>query len=278
MREPSIHITKSDFEEILESLDIKAFPVDAFFSQAKRKALLARSIQVTNNKTNKRVTNITLATPGDAALIADIIYATRIKLKHRGVRKMNEADTRNWTLCKKLAQVCNTFCEDFGLETREGFIAYIEIGVKRMTDCRNLLNRLIAMAENISAQYDAQDQVRNDPSPRETQEVHNYYVKRIADATGILETFEDQPEKYVHFIKLKEFIHSKGWDYKVYIDAQFESLAWCNGLPEIETLHSDKAVQRLNKYLYKHKSLSVSQTPRRETEDNVSIWDKMKQQ
>ena len=28
------------------------------------------------------------------------------------------------------------------------------------------------------------------------------------------------------------------WDYKDFIDAQFESLAWCNGLPDIAQLYT----------------------------------------
>ena len=36
----------------------------------------------------------------------------------------------NGQIVKKLAEICNTFCEDFKFDTREGFIKYIETGLK----------------------------------------------------------------------------------------------------------------------------------------------------
>ena len=96
MREPSIHITKSQFEEILNTLEVDNFPVEAFFVIARKEAINHRAVLVSNNKNTKRVNNILLASKGDAALVADILYATRIKLKHRGVRKINESNSREW--------------------------------------------------------------------------------------------------------------------------------------------------------------------------------------
>ena len=96
MRDPSIHITKHQFEKILSQLEVYNFPIDAFFVIARKEAINTRVVVVTNNKTTKKVSNILLASKGDAALVADIIYATRIKLKHRGVRKIRETEPRNW--------------------------------------------------------------------------------------------------------------------------------------------------------------------------------------
>ena len=40
MREPSIHITKSQFEEILNTLEVDNFPVEAFFVIARKEAII----------------------------------------------------------------------------------------------------------------------------------------------------------------------------------------------------------------------------------------------
>lgn len=273
MREPGIHITKSQFEEILNTLEVDNFPVEAFFVIARKMAINHRAVLVSNNKDTKRVTNILLASKGDAALVADIIYATRIKFKHRGVRKINQSNSRDWTLCKKLAEICNTFCEDFQLDSREGFIKYIEIGIKRMTDNRNLLQRLISMADNITNQYSAELEIREDNSnSTDTISIHRYFVKKIADTTGIYESYENQPEKYVHFVRLGTFLKEKRWSYTNFIDAQFESLAWCNGLPEPSQMYNDKAIERYNKYLYKNKNKqSLEEGP----EVKGSLWDQI---
>lgn len=272
-RSPSIHITKSQFEEILNTLEVDNFPVEAFFVIARKEAINHRAVLVSNNKNTKRVNNILLASKGDAVLVADILYATRIKLKHRGVRKINESNSREWANCKKLAEICNTFCEDFKLDTREGFIKYIETGLKRMTDYRNVMQRLISMQDNITNQVDAEIELQYSDS-KLTKEIHDYFIGKIAKATGIYESYENKPEKYVHFAKVGEFLKEEGWDYKTFIDAQFESLAWCNGLPDIAQMYTDKAIERYNKYLYKNKNKQLLED---EPIVEGSLWDKIKE-
>ena len=265
MREPSIHITKSQFEEILNTLEVDNFPVEAFFVIARKEAINHRAVLVSNNKNTKKVSNILLASKGDAALVADIL-----KLKHRGVRKINESNSREWANCKKLAEICNTFCEDFQLDTREGFIKYIELGIKKMDgNYNNLLNRLSSMSEKISDLYSATLEMEDDSGNAKA--IHDYFIKRVADVTGIYESFVNQPDKYIHFVRLDKFLSEKGWDPTQFIDAQFESLAWCNGLPEPSQMYNDKAIERYNKYLFKHKNHSQSEEPKVEG----SLWSKI---
>lgn len=268
-RSPSIHITKSQFEEILNTLEVDNFPVEAFFVIARKEAINHRAVLVSNNKNTKRVNNILLASKGDAALVADILYATRIKLKHRGVRKINESNSREWANCKKLAEICNTFCEDFKFDTREGFIKYIETGLKRMTDYRNVMQRLISMQDNITNQIDAEIELKGDKDPGFTKDIHDEFIKRVASVTGIYESYEHQPEKYVHFLRIHNLMDEKDWNVFQFLDAQFEALAWCNGLPEPSQMYNDKAIERYNKYLYKNKDKRTLDEPRVEG----SLWD-----
>lgn len=268
-RSPSIHITKSQFEEILNILEVDNFPVEAFFVIARKEAINHRAVLVSNNKNTKKVSNILLASKGDAALVADILYATRIKLKHRGVRKINESNSREWANCKKLAEICNTFCEDFKFDTREGFIRYIETGLKRMTDYRNVMQRLISMQDNITNQIDAEIELKGDKDPGFTKDIHDEFIKRVASVTGIYESYEHQPEKYVHFLRIHNLMDEKDWNVFQFLDAQFEALAWCNGLPEPSQMYNDKAIERYNKYLYKNKDKRTLDEPRVEG----SLWD-----
>lgn len=271
-RSPSIHITKPQFEEILNTLEVNNFPVEAFFVIARKMAINHRTVLVSNNKNTKRVNNILLASKGDAALVADILYATRIKLKHRGVRKINESNSREWANCKKLAEVCNTFCEDFKFDTREGFIKYIETGLKRMTDYRNVMQRLISMQDNITNQIDAEIELKEDKDPGFTKDIHDEFIKRVASVTGIYESYEHQPEKYVHFLRIHNLMDEKDWNVFQFLDAQFEALAWCNGLPEPSQMYNDKAIERYNKYLYKNKNKRTLDEP----QVDGSLWDKIR--
>ena len=271
-RSPSIHITKSQFEEILNTLEVDNFPVEAFFVIARKEAINHRAVLVSNHKNTKKVSNILLASKGDAALVADILYATRIKLKHRGVRKINESNSREWANCKKLAEVCNTFCEDFKFDTREGFIKYIETGLKRMTDYRNVMQRLLSMQENITNQVEAELELKGDKDPGFTKDIHDEFIKRVASVTGIYESYEHQPEKYVHFLRIHNLMDEKDWNVFQFLDAQFEALAWCNGLPEPSQMYNDKAIERYNKYLYKNKDKRTLDEPQVEG----SLWDKIR--
>lgn len=271
-REPSIHITLSDFKEIAKELGMGDI-ANEFFRIARKRAINSRSILVSNNKINKQVNNVLLANQGDAQMVADIIYATRIKLKHRGVRKINQANLREWTNCKKLAEICNTFCQDFELPTREGFIKYIELGIKKMPDARGLTTRLIGLQDSITEEFSAIKEIQ-ELSPKDKQtilQIQDFYVRQIADRTGIYEPIKD-PEKFTHFIRLYDFLNKKGWNYKEYIIAQFEGLAWCNGIPELSQLTSEKAISRYNKYLYKHGE-DITQ----EDDEEGSLWDKINQ-
>lgn len=274
-REPSVNILKSQFLQILEELDVKAFPVDAFFSLASQRSANTRAVLVKNKKTNKQVSKILLASKGDTYLTADIIYAVRIELHHRGVRKITENHSRDWNLCKEITNICNQFAETYEFSSaREAFITYIKIGFQRMgNNCRNHLQRLISMSDNIFTYYDSVREISQDDDKAATAKLYNMYYRKIADATGILETksLDDNPEAHLSFYQLRKMVEENGWDGEDFIDAQFEAMSWCNGIPEISNLIGQKAIDRYQKYLYKHNTSRPN-----EPKMAGSIWDAMK--
>ena len=273
-REPSVHITKAQFLQVLDDLEIKAFPVDAFFRLASKRAINSRGILVKNKRTTKTVTKVLLASKGDTQLTADLLYAVRIKLHHRGVRKITEYHKREWSLCKELTSICNQFAETFQFESaREAFITYIEIGFKRMgRDARNWLNRLVSMSDNIFFYYESLKDTEKDDKPKKTSYLYEIYNRRIADATGIVDTepLKENPEKYLHFFRLRRILDHNEWDYEDYIDAQFEAMSFCNGIPEPQNLSTQKAVDRYKKFLFKS-----NRNPNNEPKMSGSIWDEM---
>ena len=256
MRNPSIHINKSIFQEILEDLEIKAFPVDAFFRIAAKKSLNSRAIVVSNEVINKKVNNVLLANKGDAQLAADLIYATRIKLKHRGVRKATQSNTREWQILKDLANAMNKFAQDYNFDSiRAAYIAYLETGIRRMDgNYKSFSFRLLQMFENICSEWEAKELIKGDKDSGFTERIYKYYTKKIADATGIYENsnIKDNPAKYMEFMKVNQLLHNNpSWGMEEFIDAQFEALAFCNGIPEPHSLHGDTAIDRYKKYIYK---------------------------
>lgn len=270
-KDPSIHIKQSDFKRILRKLEVKGFPTTEFFKIASNKAVNTRIVVVSNKQVTKQVNKILLASKGDAALAADIFYSLRISMGQRGIRKISQANSRDWDSCKKLAEVCNNFCETFEFKTpREGFITYMEIGLKMMSSTRNTLVKLISMSESITEMFEAKLEIKKDKDPQLTWVIHNYYVRRIAENTGITENYIDSPNKYVHFLHLKDFLKERGWEFAGFIEAQFEALAFCNGIPPLETLYGEKSIERYNKWLYKNNtSTSIPKV-------SGSLWDSIK--
>lgn len=269
MRKPSIHIDIDTFTSIVEKLGkVNSSNVEEFFVIAKRYSLNNRSVTISNDKLKKEVTKVLQSTPGDASLMADIIYATRIKLKHRGVKRIGP-DDRDWAQVKSLANVANQFCSEFELDTREGFIKYVEIGLSKIQSFRAYIAKLTNMYETICREYEAREKMNQDDNKSGTLELHDLFVNRIADRTSIYESFKDKPDKMLYFYLARVMCDELGVDYETFIDAQFASLEWCNGLPNPESLCTDRAKERLNKYLYQN-NMSVQPKTKK------SFWDSLK--
>lgn len=255
MRDPSIHCKLSDLSKVLKSLHPKLFNdalVEDIAKELRKVSVDNRSVIVSNDKLKKDLSKRLQSTKGDATLLADIIYSVRIKLKHKGVRKINMAN-REWLQVKQLANLCNQFCEDFNLSTREGFIKYIELGLGKIQSMRSYIGKLINMYETISQEYESVSNLKEDDSPNYTMELHDAFVNKIADRTGLYEPFKEKPEKMLCFYLARIMCDNMGVDYQTFIDAQFDAFDWCNGIPTPESLTTDKAKERLNKYLYQNK-------------------------
>ena len=102
-------------------------------------------------------------------------------------------------------------------------------------------------------------------------QIHDYFVRYIANSTGIYENFKDNPEKYVHVCRIHKLLSERHWDYREYINAQFDALSFCNGVPTLDGMYGDKAIERFNKYLYKSHKSQETETPVVEG----SLWSKI---
>lgn len=248
MRDPSIHVRRSDLAKVLNVSNKK---LDEIISDLRKVSCDNRAISITNDKLKKDVARTLNSTKGDANLMADIIYSTRIKLKHRGINKLKESD-RDWLQVKELAKLVNKFCEEFELGKRAGYIKYIEMCFPKINSMRSYIGKFISMYETICSDFDSLSNLANDKNPKETTEIHDLFVNKVADRTGIYESYIGNPNKMMCFYKAKELCQELGTDMQIFIDAQFEALEWCSGIPTPEALFGDKAKERLNKYLFKN--------------------------
>lgn len=150
MRDGCIDMRKDELEKMVCELEVYNFGIDGLFVIGGKEGINSRVVVVRKNKRSKKVCKILVGCKGDGGLVGDIIYGSGIKVKDRGVRKIREREGRNWGVCKKIGEVCNELCEDFELDRGEGFIKYMEVGMKKMEGNYNkVVKRLCCMWEKI---------------------------------------------------------------------------------------------------------------------------------
>lgn len=258
MKEPSIHISKSVFQKILESkgISIPDKKIDSIFSIARNYSLDHRSILSNNSRNRKSLDRRTKSPIGNANLLAQIIYLVRTKLKHVGVTKIKQTDSQ-WAQVKELSPIIDEFCETHNLSQREGYIKFVEIGLKLMGNSNRpnysyCANWMLQKASWISTYYEAIKEISEDNYKEETNEIYNCYINKILEMTGISNNYKKNPTDYVNFIHARKLADKIGVDYKIFMDSQFEALSFCNGIPKLEDLGNEKAQQRLTQFISKH--------------------------
>jgi hypothetical protein len=270
MRDPSIHVKRSDLKWILKEFfeDLDDVDINRIVGELRKYSCDNRSVTITNDKLKKDLSRRLQSKKGDAMLLSEIIYSVRIRMKHKGVRMIKEND-REWLQLKELTKLVNQFCEDFNLEVRAGYIKYVEMCFSKISSLRSYVSKFISMYESICNEYDAISQMTEDDDKQSTLAVHDYFVEKVADKTGIVEPYTKYPNKMIAFYKVRKICDELGVEPEVFIDAQFDALDWCQGMPTPENLISDKSRERLNKYMYQNNISVVSKTKK-------DFWNKLK--
>lgn len=256
-REPSIHVTEDQLRKILKKYvklsDEEFEKVPKLISvEARKVSCDNRIVLITNQKIDRDIKKLLVSNKGDTNLMSTILYSIRKSMKHKGIQRIKEG-TANWKQVKELSELALEFCNDFELDKREGFIIYIRMGLKRMSSQRNIITKLIRMYEVISLMYEAQLIVDSDKNKEESEYIHRVYVGIVSKKTGITDRYDNDPINYVHFIRVREITDKYNVSINLYLEAQFEGLEWTEGYPTPVQLTSNKAIDRLNKYMFKHK-------------------------
>ena len=279
-RVPSIHITQEDLVKLIKTLGpIQLNNVKEFMLEARKLAITTRSIAPATKKEKEVLNKVIQSNSGDALLVADLIYSVRIKMKNIGVRKINMNDSQ-WLYIKELVPVLNEYAVANGLGKREAYINYITAGLELMKEAKKVNYNfapswLIQRSDMIIEALNGKDIVKGDDSPESTIQVHDLYVTKVAELTGLYKFFVKDPKAMQHFVKAKETARNYGVSFEDYIEAQFSALEFCNGIPRIQDLYGDKAIERLVRYASKNGIVTSNYSPRAENKPTVD-WSKIK--
>ena len=251
MRDPSIHITESRLIKILDGIfknNIKSEDLARrILKEATKHTLNHRKIDLVNKRVEKKVNKVMSSTNSDAELFSLLLLHYRRKLKHRGLVQIKQ-NSRDWLTVKEIVSLANEFCETFNLSKREGYIKFIEIGISKMN--KFMLVKFNPMGSSIIETFQCMMEIQDDPKPKETERLHDYYQKTIIERTGIALVYKDKPDKYVYFLRARVLAEKLNIDPLLFVKAQFYALEWRNGYPDPIQLVGDKAIASLNKYLF----------------------------
>jgi hypothetical protein len=277
-RNPSLHIKKSDLILVLkkllssnstQSVYCKEL-ADQILRLGKPYSITTRSISITNDRLEKKAKQITSSSRLDADLFSNLLFMLRKKNRHRGITQYKPG-CKDWEVIKELAEIGNQFANDFGIENKkEAYTTFIRLTLGKMNQFN--LHKFKTLYQVVSEEYGATGELAEmDKTPGKTQEVLDYYNKIILGKTG-MDPFDysKTPDKYLFFFKVKEICESKNIPIRTYIDAQFEGLAFANGIPQPGQLVGPKAEERLIKYMYEN-NVKVKNTA-----ITTVDWDKIK--
>ena len=250
MRDPSLHIKKSDFVKVLKELGL-TIPDDKMKTlfELSKKDKIYRNIITSSNRIEKKVKSITKSDIGDCELFSQLLTLKRKQLKHRGELTILPT-SRDWPIIKKLVEEANFFIEEFEFDKRDGYIEFINILISQTN--KFSISRLQLNAMKVVPVYKNIKTIKEDKYPDITAKLHLMFCTKIFQKTGLDIHFQHIPDKYIHFVELSEILVNRNIPPKIYIDAQFQLLDWVSGVPEPAYLSSEKAMLKFNKFCFEN--------------------------
>lgn len=277
MRNPSIHITQDlftqEFTKLCKKHNIKAkhkeLLVEELFIACSRYSISSRSIYVNSDKALKKTEKIKLTGISNTALFSNLLYLSRLKLKHRGVTQIKMGST-DWLQLKSIVSLADQFLSEFGLNAKQGYTSYIELALNKLQ--RFSLNKIPSLHGSICNEYDALVKIKQDKTPDATLQAYKAYEYIVTTKTGCMQyNYQKYPEKYCVFVEIKEVCRKLGVEPRVYIAAQFDSFSYRDSVPDPLQLIGDKAMIRFTNYCYSN-NINL-----KKTQSKSIRWDQVKE-
>lgn len=260
MRDPGLHITKSKLARFIKEWNnddtqgIKVNLVDYIMKRGILHASLNRSILDPEKDTQRKsLSRLSSAKMDDSTLFNKLLSDVRIQMKHRGFKRIDKFDS-DWPFIVELSNLCNGFCSDFGLERKLGYIEYIK-GYFYVRPGGFRVRQMKAFHEQIISRYQNKILIQEDENPKETEEAYHLYQNLVYDKVGVTPKYDkdENPEKYLCFVKVSKEARGIGLTTEDYVLAQFETLDWTGGFPTPEQMTTVNAKDRVLKWMSENK-------------------------
>ena len=259
-RNPSLHITKSDLEKVLLSIQIEPNMlvgnlVNEIFDKSQPYQLVGRykTIAKTKAKTKKKIAKsqeVDSRLPkGSVERFNRLLIVWRTQNNpYTKVRNITK-DDRDYILLKEVALKAYDFAMYFELGVQAGFEQYIQIGLASMRRYR--LGAFKSYEKSIYEKFESVRDVDNDDKADKTN--HFYQIWRLAmmkyTELETIPNLQTDKTKYIHILYARKQADEPGADYELWIEAQFEGLSFMSVIPQLSQFYGDNAKKRYERHL-----------------------------
>lgn len=253
MRNPSIHLLKSDVVSILlQFLEKKQAETiaDALLRYGYQKRVVGRQKVTVTSKAVKQKIEKSIETDNHSVEVFNrLLYAVRESKNHRFIKTIR-ANDREYSVLKEVAQIAEDFVSLFEIKPKEeGFKTFISIGLD-LIGKKYALSKFKYYKANIFELYENALTIHADNDAEATKKFYKIWRNTMLTYCN-MDIELNQPEKYVNMVYGRQEADDAGATYENWIKAQFEQLAWLNAIPELTQLYGKHAKERYSKYSIK---------------------------
>jgi hypothetical protein len=244
MRDPSIHIRKSDLHKILKRAGYEdpSTIVEDIFRVSGKYALKGRGLLIDKAYLDKKMKRETKAT--DINILSFYkIYSMMVRQEHKySPKKLKTTDSRRMAQVANILTDAMEFSDNFDLPYEEGYKKYIEIALRKGPSISTLQGSL----ESTQLEYKAElDLLDGKDIANELKEV---YSKYLLSYTGQEYKIDSKPI-LSKFKKAGLWCIENDIEFEDFIKALFQGLEWKKGIPSPSMFSSDYGKQLVYEYL-----------------------------
>lgn len=269
MRDPSLHITKSDLVRVMNLFNYGEFTPEQV---ADKVMSLAKPYQITDRYTKllalkketaskvSRSLEANLDMPSDGVEKFNMLLTAERQKGYAKVRVIRKSDSE-YTHLKEVAARAYRFAHHFDVvPLTDGVKEFIRIGL----DCmgKYSLNRFRTYEKSIYEIFESQVDVIQDAHPEITASVFHAWKAKMQSlgADEGMVNIQSVYKKYVHFVYAAKDVIKNDADVIEWVDAQFEELAFLEVVPELAQFYGENAAKRWSKYRLRYDTKETTVT------------------
>jgi len=262
VRDPAVHIKRSDLVEILSSVNEVLFPevlTDIIMQKAVKRNIRNRVIVTAKSRGRDKLKR-TIAAEDQIVEKFNGIYNMMLQ-KHDIRSTQIHKTSSHYLVLKEIAKNAQECCEMFGEVLEEGFKRYVEIGLDLLKN-KFTIYRLKGTHPKILLRYENLQKLERYEDEDGFKRMYLAWKKSLFKYHQLDFDVED-PDRLVAFIYAIEEASKLKAVYQDYMDAQFDKWSFLDSMPEFSQLYGENAGLAYYKYMASQKGKYSSEAERK---------------